>query len=108
MAKTAIKGVGLVGEQIDDTRALGGGKDAGDFSSEFRHLLRAIYGALQEKGYDPLRQIAHFLLTGEPTYITAHKNARSLAQKLERDEVLEELLRAYLNVPKDQTAAASE
>lgn len=61
-----------------------------------RRALLTIYQALLEKGYDPVRQMAHFLLTGEPTYITAHRQARSLAQKLERDEVLEEILREYL------------
>lgn len=93
----------------DETRALGGGKSGGDPSPEFRRLLRAVYEALQEKGYDPIRQIAHFLLTGEPTYITAHKNARSLAQKLERDEVLEALLRAYLRqLHRDADQASAE
>jgi uncharacterized protein (UPF0297 family) len=59
-------------------------------------VLLRVYRALQEKGYDPLRQIAHFLLSGEPAYITAHQNARSLVARLERDEVIEELLRVYL------------
>lgn len=101
--------MGCVTTRGDETRALGGGKSGSDPSPEFRRLLRAIYEALQEKGYDPIRQIAHFLLTGEPTYITAHKNARSLAQKLERDEVLEALLRAYLSqFPQESDQAASE
>lgn len=59
-------------------------------------VLLRVYHALQEKGYDPLRQMAHFLLSGEPAYITAHQNARSLVARMERDEVLEELLRVYL------------
>lgn len=79
----------------DETRILAG-KVGGIEPSESRRLLGLIYEALNEKGYDPVRQIAHFLLTGEPTYITAHKGARSLAQKLERDEILEELLRTFL------------
>lgn len=91
----AERRLGLVADLNNETRALGDIGSGGP-SPDFRLLLQAIYGALQEKGYDPVRQIAHFLLTGEPTYITAHKNARSLAQKLERDEVLEELLRLYL------------
>lgn len=63
---------------------------------EHAEVMLRVYRALQEKGYDPLRQIAHFLLSGEPAYITAHQNARSLVANLERDEVLEELLRVYL------------
>ncbi|HEX6989748.1 MAG TPA: IreB family regulatory phosphoprotein [Bacillota bacterium] len=79
----------------DRTRILGD-RAAGRGPASAREALAAIYQALGEKGYDPVRQIAHFLLTGEPTYITAHKDARSLAQRLERDEIIEELLRAYL------------
>lgn len=79
----------------DQTRILRDRDDQGAPISA-REALAAIYEALREKGYDPVRQIAHFLLTGEPTYITAHRNARSLAQRLERDEVVEELLRCYL------------
>lgn len=87
--------MGLMTPRSDETRILEGlGNGA---AGETRLLLFAIYRALREKGYDPVRQIAHFLLTGEPTYITAHKDARRLAQKLERDEVLEELLRVYLS-----------
>ena len=77
----------------DETRVL---SNRGASRQEVRDKLLQIYGALQEKGYDPIRQIAHFLLSGEPTYITAHKNARALAGKLERDEVLEEILTYYL------------
>lgn len=55
-----------------------------------------VYRSLQEKGYDPMRQIAYYLLTGEPAYITAHQNARSMMAKLDRDEVIEELVRFYL------------
>lgn len=79
----------------DHTRILGQ-RPGGPEQPTARQALAAIYRALGEKGYDPVRQIAHFLLTGEPTYITAHRDARSLAQRLERDEVIEELLRAYL------------
>lgn len=78
----------------DETRILSNRKES---RLELRSKLLQIYEALQEKGYDPIRQIAHFLLSGEPTYITAHKNARALAGKLERDEVLEEILIVYLS-----------
>jgi uncharacterized protein (UPF0297 family) len=65
---------------------------------QIREVLMAVYEALREKGYDPIRQIAHFLLTGEPAYITAHRGARTLVHRLERDEVVEELLRHYLGL----------
>jgi uncharacterized protein (UPF0297 family) len=61
-----------------------------------RDILLAVHRALQEKGYDPIRQIAHYLLSGEPAYITAHLGARSLITRCERDEILEELVRFYL------------
>ncbi len=61
-----------------------------------REVLIHVYHALQEKGYNPIRQIASFIVTGEPAYITAHQNARSMITKLDRDEVIEELVRYYL------------
>lgn len=59
-------------------------------------VIFQVYQALQEKGYDPVRQLAYYLLTGEPAYITAHRNARSLITRLERDELIEALVRHYL------------
>lgn len=59
-------------------------------------VLARVYRALQEKGYDPMRQIAYYLITGEPAYITAHADARKLISSLERDEIIEELVRYYL------------
>ncbi len=59
-------------------------------------VLFTVYQALQEKGYDPMRQIAYYLITGEPAYITAYAEARKLMSSLERDEVIEELVRYYL------------
>lgn len=82
-------------EANDRTRILGDRNSSG-LSASARNTLLAVYDGLKEKGYDPVRQIAHYLLTGEPTYITAHKSARSYAQRLERDEVVAELLRFYL------------
>lgn len=89
-----------------NTRILGD-RDEGP-SLAARQALLAIYQALGEKGYDPIQQITNFLLTGEPTYITAHKNARSIAQKLERDEILEELLQYYLSNLVENPSEASE
>ncbi len=63
---------------------------------EARDILGRVYGALREKGYNPVGQIAGFLLSGDPVYITAHNNARSLVRRLDRMEVLEELVRFYV------------
>ena len=59
-------------------------------------MLKKVYGALTEKGYDPINQIVGYIMSGDPTYITSHKNARSLIMKVERDEILEELMAAYV------------
>lgn len=61
-----------------------------------RDVLLAVYDALQEKGYNPINQIVGYLLSGDPAYIPRHNNARSLIRKRERDELIEELVRAYL------------
>lgn len=62
-------------------------------------ILQHVYQAMAQKGYDPVAQLVGYLLTGDPTYITSHGNARSLICRLERDEVLEELVRRYFSVP---------
>lgn len=61
-----------------------------------RLVLENVYAALREKGYNPINQLVGYLLSGDPAFITSHNNARSVIRKLERDELLEELLRAYL------------
>jgi len=61
-----------------------------------REVILAVYEALQEKGYNPINQIVGYLLSGDPAYIPRHNNARSLIAKLERDELIEELVRSYL------------
>jgi uncharacterized protein (UPF0297 family) len=61
-----------------------------------KDVLLAVYDALQEKGYNPINQIVGYLLSGDPAYIPRHNNARSLIRKRERDELIEELVRAYL------------
>jgi uncharacterized protein (UPF0297 family) len=63
---------------------------------EIKKILERVYSALAEKGYNPLTQIIGYILSGDPTYITSHNNARALIGKLERDELLEELVRDYL------------
>jgi len=59
-------------------------------------IISTVYEALKEKGYNPINQLVGYLLSGDPTYITSYKNARTLIRKLERDDLLEELVRAYL------------
>ncbi len=59
-------------------------------------ILREVYAALKEKGYNPINQIVGYILSGDPAYITSYKNARTLSRTLERDELIEELVRAYL------------
>ncbi|WFA09659.1 IreB family regulatory phosphoprotein [Tissierella sp. Yu-01] len=61
-----------------------------------KEILFSVYASLKEKGYNAIDQIIGYLLSGDPTYITSHNNARSLIRKLERDELLEEILKAYL------------
>jgi uncharacterized protein (UPF0297 family) len=61
-----------------------------------RQVLFRVYDALLDKGYNPINQIVGYLLSGDPAYVTAHRNARSTIRKLERDELLEELVRTYL------------
>ena len=63
---------------------------------EVKQIIFTVYNALKEKGYDPVNQIIGYILSGDPTYITSHKDARSLIRKIERDELLEEILRNYL------------
>ena len=61
-----------------------------------RDVIHSVYDALSEKGYNPMNQIVGYVMSGDPTYITSHKGARSLIMKVERDEIIEELLRFYI------------
>ena len=67
-----------------------------DQESGTRKVLSIVYEALTKKGYDPVNQIVGYIMSGDPTYITSHKGARSLIMKVERDELVEELLRVYV------------
>ncbi|MEY8352872.1 IreB family regulatory phosphoprotein [Lachnospiraceae bacterium 54-53] len=60
-------------------------------------VLEQVYIALTEKGYNPVNQMVGYIMSGDPTYITSHKNARSLIMKVERDEILEELMKVYID-----------
>ena len=59
-------------------------------------VLEIVYKALKEKGYNPVNQLVGYILSGDPTYITSHNNARSLIMKVERDELVEEVLKTYI------------
>lgn len=67
-----------------------------DRNEEMRATLMAVYDALKEKGYNPINQIVGYILSEDPTYITNYNNARTLIRKLDRDELLQELVRQYL------------
>lgn len=66
-------------------------------ASTVREVLSSVYAALTEKGYNPVNQIVGYIMSGDPTYITSHMNARSLIMKVERDELVEELLKTYID-----------
>lgn len=67
-----------------------------------KQILKQVYEALVEKGYDPINQIVGYILSGDPTYITSHKDSRSLIRQLERDELLEELVKEYIGVNEEK------
>ena len=66
--------------------------------SQIKEILSSVYNALLVKGYNPINQLVGYILSEDPTYITNHKNARSLIRKIDRDELMEELIRNYLKV----------
>ena len=80
-------------QEINNTQYFNVQKDM-DF--EVKDVIARIYEALTEKGYNPVNQIVGYVMSGDPTYITSHKGARSLIMKVERDELVEELLKAYI------------
>lgn len=67
-----------------------------DTDAEMKQILREVYTALQEKGYNPISQIVGYILSEDPTYITTHNNARSLIRKIDRDELLQTLVHEFL------------
>ena len=68
-----------------------------DSDAEMKRILNEVYNALQEKGYTPISQIVGYLLTEDPTYITTHNNARNLIRRIDRDELLQEIVRNFLD-----------
>ncbi|WP_294473979.1 IreB family regulatory phosphoprotein [uncultured Intestinimonas sp.] len=79
--------------EIDFTRKFNLNEDRGE---EIKAILTSVYNSLQEKGYNPINQIVGYILSEDPTYITNYNNARSLIRKLDRDELLQELVKKYL------------
>ena len=65
--------------------------------SEMEEVLKSVYAALVEKGYNPINQIVGYILSEDPTYITTHNNARSLIRKIDRDELLADMVKSYLS-----------
>ena len=74
-------------------------KTSGEESSEStRKILKEVYEALNEKGYNSINQIVGYILSGDPTYITSHKGARNLIRQIERDELLEKMVKNYIGL----------
>ncbi len=71
-----------------------------EHEEEMKKTLQCVYDALKEKGYNPVSQIVGYILSEDPTYITTHNNARNLVRKLDRDELLQALLKNYLGITK--------
>ena len=69
-------------------------------SNRTKEVIKEVYSALSEKGYNPINQLVGYILSGDPTYITSHKNARNLIRQVERDELLEEMVKSYLGLDK--------
>lgn len=84
---------GLVGTGRAKTRIIG---EARDGAADVRGVLLHAFKALQEKGYDPLAQLTSYLVTGDPVYITNHRDARSRIRQIDPTDIIRELLRGYL------------
>lgn len=82
-----------MGENIDNTQYF---KTKPEAEIQVKEVLDLVYNAMDEKGYNPVNQIVGYIMSGDPTYITSHKGARSMIMKVERDELVEELLIEYI------------
>ena len=71
-----------------------------DNGMKTKEILKEVYEALVEKGYNPINQLVGYILSGDPTYITSHKEARNLIRQIERDELLEKMVKEYVEVDK--------
>lgn len=67
-------------------------------NAQAREILKKVHEALVEKGYNPINQIVGYILSGDPTYITSHNDARNLIRKIERDELLEKMVKEYIGL----------
>ena len=67
-------------------------------NAKTKEILKEVYDALKEKGYNPINQIVGYILSGDPTYITSHRNARNLIRQVERDELIEKMVKEYIKV----------
>ena len=65
---------------------------------KYKELLKEVYKALDEKGYNPINQIVGYILSGDPTYITSHNDARNMIRQVERDELLEKMVKNYIGL----------
>jgi len=93
MAEKDLRGVIWMSLDLDRTMYF---KINNDEEINAKDILINVHEALKEKGYNPINQIVGYLLSGDPAYITSHQDARNLIRKLERDELLEELVKSYL------------
>ena len=83
----------MMGENIDNTQYF---KTKPEIEIQVKEVLDLVYNAMDEKGYNPVNQIVGYIMSGDPTYSTSHKGARSMSMKVERDELVEELLTEYI------------
>ena len=67
-------------------------------NAKTKEILKEVYAALNEKGYNPINQIVGYILSGDPTYITSHRGARNLIRQVERDELLEKMVKEYIDI----------
>ena len=70
-------------------------------NAKVKEILKEVYNALVEKGYNPINQIVGYILSGDPTYITSHNDARNKIRSIERDELLEKMVKNYIGLEKD-------
>ena len=70
-------------------------------NAKAKEILKDVYEALVEKGYNPINQIVGYILSGDPTYITSHNNARNLIRQVERDELLEKMVKNYIGIDEE-------
>ena len=79
----------------DYTRKFNAAKEKDE---DIHHILTSVYTALEEKGYNPINQIVGYIMSEDPTYITTHKNARTMMLRLDRDDVLQAMVKEYLEI----------